>query len=313
MHTDVERSSEHIAVCICTRERPQMLERIIRSYAQLHHPAGVAVSLVIIENDSAPACEGVVRQLATELGIEVHYCHEPRLGIPCARNRALDEAQSLGASHLAFADDDEWFQPDWLLAFWRCRETLGQDAVLQGPVVSVLPPGVPEYYAAFYYTGRHPTGTALEKCATNNVLMPLDLICRHGLRFDESRPLAGGEDTIFFRQAYRAGVAMLACEEAVIYEEVVADRTSVSWLIKRNFRIGATWGNYQTEQLRRNRLTAALSQLPKLVLRAVKVLLFTVTFRPKKGLASILEVARISGRILGCFGVQISAYKQVDV
>ena len=312
MQLDVERSSEHIAVCICTRERPQMLERIIRSYAQLHHPAGVAVSLVIIENDSAPACEGVVQQLAAELGIEVHYCHEPRLGIPCARNRALDEAQSLGASHLAFADDDEWFQTDWLLAFWRCRETLGQDAVLKGPVVSVLPDELPAYYAQFYYARRPATGTRLETCATNNVLIPLSFIQRHQLRFDEARPFAGGSDTIFFNRAVRKGMVILACQEAFIYEEVTADRGRISWLINRYFRNGVVWGQYQCEDLGRNRFWTALQQVPKLIYKSISCLVQLMLLRHERALKACLKASWQAGRAAGCFGLHVKSYKSVS-
>ena len=305
-------NTAHIAVCVCTRERPHMLDRIMRSYADLLFPKDVKVTLVIIENDLKANCRDQVMQLAKDLELSVSYYCETRLGIPFARNRALDAAQSINASHIAFADDDEWFQPEWLLAFWRCREVFGKEVILQGPVISVLPPGVPEYYSEFYYTGSYTTGTILSKCATNNVLIPLEAVSRHQLRFDESRPFSGGEDTVFFNKANDLGIVMRACEEAYIYEEVMIARTRMSWLIRRNFRIGATWGNYQTEEMKRNSFIASGSQVPKLIIRFTYSALFLIALNKKNMKKWFLKFVRTSGRIIGCFGFQLEVYREVD-
>lgn len=302
----------HIAVCICTRKRPVMLERIIRCYAGLIVPPFTKLSLVIVENDILPACKALVSRLSERLEIAIHYRHEPRIGIPYARNKALDAADEIAATHLAFVDDDEWFDPNWLSEFWRYRETLSDEAVLQGPVISVLPPDTPAYYAQFYYTGRHKTGTMLKNSATCNVLIPLEPIRKHALRFDEIRPLAGGEDTIFFHRAHQAGIPMLACEEAQVYEEVPAERARLAWLLKRNFRVGATWGNCQKEIFHRSAIIVVASQLPNLIVRLVKVLVFAVSFRQKELIGPLLGVAKISGRMLGSVGFQIDMYKKMN-
>src|SRR5690606_40862979 len=49
------------------------------------------------------------------------------------------------------------------------------------------------------------TGQILQTCATNNVIIPVYVTRDLGLRFDETHPLAGGTDTLFFVEACARG------------------------------------------------------------------------------------------------------------
>lgn len=93
-----------ITVAICTRERPDPLERCLRSVAESSlRPQQI---LVI---DNAPLSDATACVVARFPGVQYHC--EPRIGLSTARNTALALATG---EIVAFADDDVVVHPDWL-------------------------------------------------------------------------------------------------------------------------------------------------------------------------------------------------------
>jgi glycosyltransferase involved in cell wall biosynthesis len=96
-------------VAICTRERPEDLERTLTAVrAQQGRPFDVIVV------DNAPATDRTLRVVRQHE--RVRYIREPRLGLNVARNRALAEAST---DLVAFTDDDAAPDPGWLPALMR--------------------------------------------------------------------------------------------------------------------------------------------------------------------------------------------------
>lgn len=129
-----------VVVAICTHRRPDSLLRALRSVAGQDEVPGVEVAVCVIDNTS----EHQLRERATELsetaGRAVDLVHEPRLGRPVARNTAVRRARELGAAWLAFMDDDEIADPDWLRELVRVART-SDAAVVCGNYVSEYPGG----------------------------------------------------------------------------------------------------------------------------------------------------------------------------
>ncbi|HXW03666.1 MAG TPA: glycosyltransferase [Vicinamibacterales bacterium] len=96
-------------VAICTRDRPQDLERTLHAVTAQRHD-GFDVLVV----DNAPASEATRR--VVERFPKARYVREPRPGLNVARNRALHESC---ADIVAFTDDDAAPEPDWLGALVR--------------------------------------------------------------------------------------------------------------------------------------------------------------------------------------------------
>ena len=89
---------------ICTRERPEDLDRALRGMLALRsHPCEVLVV------DNAPAT-AATREVVARFP-SVRYVVEPRRGLNAARNRALREARN---EIVAFNDDDAVPEPEWL-------------------------------------------------------------------------------------------------------------------------------------------------------------------------------------------------------
>jgi glycosyltransferase involved in cell wall biosynthesis len=101
-----------ISVVICTRDRPQLLQRCLDSFRALDYP-----SFEIIVVDNAPtsaATERLVAECTTHQ--RIRYVREDRPGLDWARNRGIEEAQS---DIIAFTDDDVRVDPGWLRGIAR--------------------------------------------------------------------------------------------------------------------------------------------------------------------------------------------------
>lgn len=235
-----------LTVAILTFRRPDQLAANLDAVVAGSRDAFdlAEVEILVVDNDPAASARTVC---AEPRDLPVRYVHEPRPGIAAARNRALDESSS--SRLLAFIDDDEVPQQDWLVHLVRTWDTYDADAVM-GRLVSVLPDDVDPWIPAsgHFFRPTYPTGTRLPAAATFNLLLDLDTVRRAGLRFDESLALSGGEDTIFTAGIVKAGGIIVACAESVAHDEVPADRLTRAWIRRRAFSQGAVLA---TTQLRR--------------------------------------------------------------
>jgi succinoglycan biosynthesis protein ExoM len=230
-----------VAILICTRERSRRLEECLRSLLGLRVPEGVEPIIVVVENDERPTCQGLVLKLmASSLSRwPVRYSHEPRLGIPIARNHALAIALQMRADWVAFIDDDETVASDWLEAMLRA--SLAHDAdVLQGPVDYVYPADAPVWFDQ-KQPPKKPSGVRLRTAYTNNVMMKARIASSEGLAmaFDERLRFTGGSDADYFCRAADRGAVIRWVGDAVVREVVTAERLTMAWQARRALRVAA--------------------------------------------------------------------------
>lgn len=100
-----------VAVIIPTTGRVDVLERCLRSLAQIDGPD---FDVIVVDNrpDTGETLALVSRMALSDP--RIRYVPEPRKGLSVARNRGLAEAQD--AEFVAFTDDDAIVDPGWL--FW---------------------------------------------------------------------------------------------------------------------------------------------------------------------------------------------------
>jgi succinoglycan biosynthesis protein ExoM len=255
--------SPQVVIAVLTYRRP---DDIVRAIAELlAQTARVAdqVRILVIDNDpdagARPLVEGVHPQVA--------YVHEPVPGIAAGRNRALDE--STADDLLIFFDDDEAPSERWLelmLSTWRQSTP---EAVV-GSVVSdfEIEPDAWVTAGRFFDRRRLATGTEVGVAATNNLLLDLDFVRTHGLRFDARYGISGGSDTLFTRQLVNSGGRMVWCDEAVVIDKVPAERVSRDWVLRRAYRSGNSWSRTSLE-LRPSR---GFRRVPLLAQGAVRII-----------------------------------------
>ena len=300
-----------INICICTYKREKLLLSCLESLVAVLIPADTEIAVTIIDNDRTRSAEKVVNTFSIKAPFHVYYHCENKRGIPCARNRAIEETHSLGSDYFIFIDDDEWAQPDWLEQLHTYCQNQGGDVIVSGSVISELPQEIPEHIIGLFNKKRQVTGTQLTSCATNNVLIPVAVTKVSGLRFDEKNSLAGGTDTIFFYMAVKAGAVILKCAEALVHETIPPNRATLKWLSKRKFRAGITvaWRKMQDG---RSRLSIVFSSIFTIILELLRCSLMVLIDNRLKRNKSWLKVCRSLGIMSGVLGITVASYREVD-
>ncbi len=304
---------EAVTIClgICTRQRPEALGRLLRSLLKMRIPSAMDLTLCVVENDSEPRCRKIVEEITAGLPFPVEYQLERRIGIPQARNRLLDTALALEATALVFVDDDEEVDPDWLCALHRFARETDWQVVVQGRVMTRLPASTSPALAPFFQRRERATGDELSLCATNNTLLPLAPVRRHGLRFDESRPTAGGEDTIFFSTARKLGTRLVYCREALVTETIPPERATLWWLCRRKFRVGLLMGSGAVAGKER-RAVKVVAYGVKAVIKLLQSLLYLLLLQRTRAIDALLYSCRALGYSLGYFQLRTEPYRQVE-
>lgn len=241
----MERSATRITVAAATRRRPRMLSDLLHSLQALDVPQGAELCFVFVENDTTLSITDMVDDFHKRTGWSALAVLEPRQGISHARNAALETALADGSDWLAFVDDDEQVRHDWLRILWAGARDAGAQ-LAGGPVVPVAPvmgcsdaeSDVLKYYgrAEAVSDARNVAALATGRrfdLATNNWIADLAAVEKAGLRFDPEFGLSGGEDTDFSRRAHKAGLQLGWVSNAIVTEEVPAERLSAAYISER--------------------------------------------------------------------------------
>lgn len=188
-----------------------------------------SVEVVVVDNDPDQSARAVTTGLAT-------YCSEPRRGLAHVRNAAL--AAAADADLLAWIDDDETPVDGWLGRLVELQQRTGATAVA-GRVVSVPEGEVDPFVRAGGFLDRAhrdgvATGEQVSRAATNNLLLDMDFVRAHGLRFDEAFGTSGGEDSLFTGRLVAAGGTIVWCREAVVHDHVPAARMTPEYMLRRS-------------------------------------------------------------------------------
>ncbi len=233
-----------ISICVITFQRPQGLQRLLDSLAELQL-GGFSCELILVDNDAAASARAIAAGVS--LPMPVHYFVEPEKNIARARNRCVAEARG---EWLAFIDDDETADPRWLQAYRDIQPGYPQAAAFFGPVLPEFSGPLRSRWldASFYQRPRFATGTRLQytQTRTGNALVHRSWFERH--RFDPAFGRSGGSDVAFFRRLQADGAEFFWCDRAVVRETVPPERLQARWLIRRAFRGGQGYTRMQMQE-----------------------------------------------------------------
>lgn len=213
-----------------------MLDALLARLAEQRMPP---FEIVVVDNDPDHSALPVLQAWAGRL--PARFWHLPEPNIALARNLAVAQARG---DWLAFIDDDETPGPEWLELLVRCQSATSADGVM-APVLPTYTDATPLWMreAGLFDRRRLSTGTRVftEDSRTGNVLLRTDMVRSLAGPFDPEFGRSGGEDTLFFSLLHRAGYVFVWCDEAVVTEEVPADRASVGWVLRRAYRGAQTF------------------------------------------------------------------------
>ena len=137
--------------------------------------------------------------------------------------------------YVAFVDDDEFVEANWLDELLNAQALYNADVVL-GPVLPVFDYEPPVWIikGRFFERPRHATGTSIGYGRTGNALVAKRALDRIRGPFNPALAFSGAEDTLLFRQLLDSGTRIVWCDEALITEINSASRNAW-WLLKRTF------------------------------------------------------------------------------
>ncbi len=222
-----------IDVCVCTFRRPQ-ISATLQSIAEQELRPDFKVRVLVADNDIEPNAKAYVLKAAEEHRLDVRYLHAPGRNISIARNACLDYAEG---DWIAFIDDDEMAAPGWLAAL---LEMTAEADVVFGPVNAIYRDDAPGWLRAgdFHSTRVVYRGGSIDTGYAGNVLICRSAMEGKNLRFDLACGVSGGEDTLFFGQLSSAGLRLVEAPQALAFEPVPKERTTLGWLARRSWRSG---------------------------------------------------------------------------
>jgi succinoglycan biosynthesis protein ExoM len=230
-------ASAFVTIVIPTQRRVGPLARAVRS-TFVQTGAAAVLELIVVDNDAVDSARERVAGLAAEAPFPVHYVHEPRAGVASARNAAMARA---GGAFVAFLDDDEEAQPDWLGALLTVQGDCDADVVF-GPVRTRLPDSVVEhreYLERFFArVDPAPAGPIDHYYGCGDSLLRIGALPEPKRPFSEDRNHSGGEDDLLFFEMRARGARFAWAPDAWVWEDPDPARLSLSYTIRRAFAYG---------------------------------------------------------------------------
>ncbi len=290
-----------VLVAIPTFHRPAQLDALLAALAPQLDAARAQV--LVIDNDPAGSAREVV-------GDRARYVVEPGRGLAAVRNRALDEATGAGA--LVFIDDDEVPAPDWLPTLVDTWRRTGAEAV-SGRVETRFPADFADPWieqGGFFTRVRFAPGASQAVAATNNLLLDLAAVARLGLRFDARLGLTGGEDILFTSLLVKGGGRIVSAPDALVYDDVTADRLTRRWVLRRAYRVGLS--TVATQRFAGAgtavRVKGAAAGAARVAAGAARWALGALTRSPRHAARGARATYRGAGMIAGALGLDYREY-----
>jgi len=217
--------SIEISVIVCTYNRVEPLRNALNSLVRQEPESRFTFEIVVIDDGSTDRTEDAVRTIITKSPtVPIRYIHHKGVGIADARNRGVMTASG---KWIAFFDDDQWAEPDWLAELYRIAVEVGVDCV-GGGVVLDLPDSIDmelnKFCRSLLSEKRPLEGRAGFKnllVGTGNILILRNVFERVGM-FDNQ--MNRGSDRDFFWRALKMGVKMWYAPKAIVHHIIPESR-----------------------------------------------------------------------------------------
>jgi succinoglycan biosynthesis protein ExoM len=313
-------STQKIIVNICTYKRPIMLKACLDSILSQEVPLDWQLEVIVVDNDINATLAEDIKIWSLSTNIPIRYFIESKRGIPFARNTACEESLKQQADWIVFIDDDELACSGWIKAY-TVAITKYQAHAYTGPVNYIFPSDSADWLAN-NNEDRTADGTYKERASTNNVMISKQVISGDGmkLRFDNQMALMGGSDSDFFMRLVAIGGKIAFVKEALVSEDVLPNRTSIVWRLKRQYRSSTNrvYIYIKLYGLKKTILIALKESLRHLLdgtLGLISAPLFLVAGKNKfkrRLYHALRHYAKLGGNIFGLFGMHPQPYKTID-
>ena len=313
-----------ICIGVCTRNRPQMLCKLLESFATMHIPEGTSVIFGIVENNSEKTSAEIIADCLKNH--EVNYQLQPQLGIAIARNHVLEISEQEGCDFTTFVDDDEVVDHAWLVEL--LAEITSRELDLIGGPVGVLPApdqstwlqrSINSYLIRQFEkseqrnTRRRAAGRDHQILLyTGNWMIRNSFLRTSGIRFDERLGFTGGEDVSFYHAATKAGAKTGWTPKAIALERMPPERLSVTYQYRRSRDLSLAV--FRLKYPRRN-VKVVGRVIGSIIYMSCRGLILGLLILPTVGFtipSSCRNLGFAMGRLKGLFGYQSAHYQTVQ-
>ena len=299
-----------IAVCIPTYKRPLLLEKLILSLVDCKIDKSVIseVDIIVVDNDAMMTAESTMSGLIDRFGNEhpMYYFSYPEKGLANVRNELLRRAFELSPDYVAFIDDDEYADPDWINAFVNAAIRTNGD-LIRGPVISVFKEDVPDNLRQWFERPDYHNDQQIIRIATNNLFIRVETLHRCQVWFDRRFNHTGGEDSFFGVCMAGKGAKIFWSSEAIVYENVPDSRANIRWIAKRYYN-GANKYAYilRIEKNYRELIKKMAISIFYVLIGSIGLIL--LPFHCKKRYFGILKLSEGCGGLAGIISLRYNEY-----
>jgi len=229
-----------------------MLRGALASLMILRTGSRFGFEILVIDDGSVDETSSVVQSLLNGSPVDIRYIRQDNAGVAAARNTGVRHARG---NWIAFFDDDELADRDWLSRLFASAQSTGADCI-SGQNVLMLPNqveispcqhirrllgenSVMRMQPRWVFDSRRQSVPG-----TGNALVRRELFDRVGL-FSEAQHY--GEDLEFFRKAQNRGARFAIAPGAIIHHVIPLHRLTPSYLLPLAGKGGATAGQIDFE------------------------------------------------------------------
>jgi glycosyltransferase involved in cell wall biosynthesis len=239
-----------LTVVFATRNRAQILKKVLESYCDLEPPES-GWKLVVVDNGSTDETPQVLAAYASRLPL--FWIIEHNLG----KNYALNAGLRLVEGDLAvFTDDDAFPRADWLMQFRRSADSQPGYSIFGGTIIprwEAPPPSWLEWIdlaPIFTITPSYMEEGELAPTHVTLVQGPnmaiRSCIFQSGVRFNTSIGPRGsnypmGSETELILRLHRQGHRARHVKGAVVEHFVRNEQLNKAWVLRRAIRFGRGW------------------------------------------------------------------------
>jgi succinoglycan biosynthesis protein ExoM len=218
-----------ICVAVCTHDRPKDLALLLD--ALLPQVTELAATLVVVDNGIEAAEPHVLSRRKDQ---HIVYVRLTEPGLVASRNAALRASLKTKPQFIAFIDDDEVPDADWLAKLKGCLLRTKSD-ICCGPLrprFDTPPPRWAVDGSFFAKSGAH--------IGTGNIMFRAAILpSTESEWFQPAFANIGGEDEELFSRLMASGAGFVTSQDAWVTERVPADRLTLSYIIRTGLRDGA--------------------------------------------------------------------------
>lgn len=291
----------YVMICCCTYKRAEKLERLLDNLMGINYPKNIKTEILVVDNDEGKSAERVVSKFSQKLSI--HYVSEIHKGLSNARNAALRESMNYGASHIAFIDDDEIADINWLVNHIEFYQKFEDIYISSGPTYKKFENNYPSYIinnSVFTTNSSKQLGDYKKTCASGNVFFPLNIIKDSNIYFSIDFNFSGSEDTDFFSRLSERGYKIGWNYNAVNFELINDERANIKWILNRAFHNGysVSLTRFLNQENFYKRLFYIIEKFFTLLINFI-IIIFSIPFGMTKFLNSVTRFVKNVGKFLG--------------